>query len=178
MSIIEENKIRVDKLYKMSNDWLMSCAYNIAKDREVAEELVSELYLYILERPNPAIWYKDTFNLLYLHSFLKSRFINLIKAGNKLTELSEEYEEEDVPYNEEFDKKIEAAYKEVLEELQNLKKTKMWASAQIAEMYLFSEFTLEGLAKEIGISKSTSFLNTRKIKRHLRDTINNPFKDK
>ena len=177
MSIIEENKIRVDRLYKTKHDWLMSCAYNISKDRDIAEELVSELYLYILEKPNPAIWYNDIFNLLYLYSFLKSRFINMTKLINKTQSLPDNFDRADEVYNEEFDKKLEETYSEVMRELDNLKTSKMWASAKIAELYFFSEFTLEGLAKEIGISKSTSFLNTRKIRRHLKEVIPNPFKD-
>lgn len=177
MDITKENTIRIEILFKKKHDWLMGCAYNISKDRDIAEDLVSELYLYLMEKPNKAIWYEDHFNLLYLYSFLKSRFINLTKVINKTNSLSDDYDREETPYDVDFDNRLQTAYDETMKELDNLKRTKMWASAQIAEMYFFSELTLEGLAKEIGISKSTSFLNTRKIKRHLREVINNPFKD-
>jgi len=42
-------------------------------------------------------------------------------------------------------------------------------------MYHFSDMTLETLSKEIGISKSTSFINVKKIKNHLKEKIDNPF---
>jgi len=53
----------------------------------------------------------------------------------------------------------------------------MWGSARLAELYLFNdEMTLDKLSKEIGISKSTSFLNVRKIKQHIRNIKVNPFR--
>jgi NAD-dependent SIR2 family protein deacetylase len=36
---------------------------------------------------------------------------------------------------------------------------------------------METLADKIGISKSTCFLNIKRIKNHLKDTIDNPFKN-
>jgi predicted DNA binding protein len=35
--------------------------------------------------------------------------------------------------------------------------------------------TMETLADKIGISKSTCFLNIKRIKNHLKDNIDNPF---
>jgi predicted DNA binding protein len=44
-------------------------------------------------------------------------------------------------------------------------------------MYAFDkEMTYEKLSEEIGISKSTAYLNCKKIKKHLKETIPNPFK--
>jgi hypothetical protein len=43
-------------------------------------------------------------------------------------------------------------------------------------MYFFSDKTLEGLSNDVGISKSTTFLHVKKIKKHIRATIPNPFK--
>ena len=42
--IQKENNRRLDILYRVKNDWLMSAAYNITKNRELAKELVAELY--------------------------------------------------------------------------------------------------------------------------------------
>ena len=57
--IQKENTRRLDILYRKKNDWLMSAAYNLTKNRELAKELVAELYLYIAERGNPNIWWKE-----------------------------------------------------------------------------------------------------------------------
>jgi predicted DNA-binding protein YlxM (UPF0122 family) len=52
----------------------------------------------------------------------------------------------------------------------------MWASARLAEIYLYSDKTLEGVSNDIGVSKSTSYLHVKRIKKHLKETIQNPFK--
>jgi DNA-directed RNA polymerase specialized sigma24 family protein len=175
--IKKENNLRLEILYREKNDWLMSCAYNITKNRDIAEELVAELYLYVAERGNPSIWWGNSFNLMYLHSFLKTRFINMVKQINKFDSISDTFDIQDEEYNKEFDIKIQNTYNAIVEDIENLKRTKMWSSAKLAEMYFFSDLTLEGLAEEIGISKSTSFLNVRKIKTHIRKNHQNPFRE-
>ena len=65
----------------------------------------------------------------------------------------------------------------IKQELDTLKSTKMWTSAKLYELYAFSELTMEELSNEVGISKSTVFLNIKKVKQHLKTLIDNPFKD-
>ena len=77
-----ENNRRLDTLYRESHNWLCAVAFNFCKDKEVADELVGTLYLYLAEKCNPSLWYLNSFNLMYAHSFLKSRFLNKIKADN------------------------------------------------------------------------------------------------
>ena len=43
-------------------------------------------------------------------------------------------------------------------------------------MYQFSDKTMEELSKDIGISKSTTFMSVKKIKLHLQNVINKPNK--
>ena len=83
-----ENNRRLELLYKQSHNWLIAVAYNLSKDKEVADELVGELYLYLAEKCNPALWYLNSFNLMYAHSFLKSRFLNKIKSDKRKTEFT------------------------------------------------------------------------------------------
>lgn len=177
--IQKENNRRLDILYRQKNDWLMASSYNITKDREAAQELVAELYTYIAERGNPNIWWgEDEYNMMYLYSFLKTRWINQIKVNNKNVRLSDTYDREDEVYNEERDNRIQTCYDDIVEEINNLQKTKMWSSARLAELYFFTpDMTLDKLSKNIGISKSTSFLNIKKIKQHIRITKDNPFKN-
>ena len=176
--IQKENNRRLDILFRKKNDWLMSAAYNITKDREAAEELVAELYSYIAERGNPNIWWgEDEYNMMYLHAFLKTRWINQIKQRDKNVRLSDSWDTVDEEYNVELDIKMQESYDAIVTEINELQRTKMWSSARLAELYFFTpDMTLDKLSKDIGISKSTSFLNIKKIKQHIRLTKENPFK--
>jgi hypothetical protein len=102
-----------------------------------------------------------------------TRWINKVKINNRYTntEVDLEYEE----YDTETDLRIQKAYDELINELNELEKTRLWASAKLAQLYWFSDETLEGLSKKIGVSKSTMFLNVRKIREHLKNTLDNPF---
>ena len=171
-----ENNIRLEKLYKQSHGWLTAVAFNLSKDKEVAQELVGELYLYLGEKCNPSLWYLNSFNLMYCHSFIKSRFLNKIKADKRNVTISDSYDEVEAEYDYDKDEKMEAAYDCMLDELKRLERTRLWAPSRIAQMYFFDdEMTLERLASELKLSKSTAFLNVKKIKKHLRETLNNPF---
>ena len=176
MKLREETNKRLELLYIKSHKWLMSVAFNTSKDRDIAEELVAELYLYLAERPNPAIWFNDTFNLMYARSFIQTRFINRKKVDNRTTMISDEYDKEDTPYDEDKDQLWEMTHNMVIEELKRMEYTRQWAPSKLAQMYFFNEgMTLEKLASEIRISKSTAFLNVKKVKKHLKEVIPNPF---
>jgi hypothetical protein len=170
---MDENTKRVELLHIKHRTWLEKAAFNITKDVEESNDLISDLYIYLLDKGNPKIWFDDTFNLQYCRSFLMTRWINKVKINNRYTntEVDLEYEE----YDTETDLRIQKAYDELINELNELEKTRLWASAKLAGMYWFSEDTLEGLSKKIGVSKSTMFLNVRKIREHLKNTLDNPF---
>jgi len=176
--IQKENNRRLDILFRHKNDWLMASAYNITKDREAAQELVAELYSYIAERGNPNIWWgEDEYNMMYLHAFLKTRWINRIKQRDKNVQLPEKWDKVDEVYDEDLDIRMQQSYDEIVTEINELQRTKMWSSARLAELYFFTpDMTLDKLSKDIGISKSTSFLNIKKIKQHIKLTKKNPFK--
>lgn len=172
-----ETTKRLGVLFDKHQSWLMACAYNQSKDLQISEDLVQELYLYLGEKNNPKLYYSDSFNLLYCHNFIKSRYINFIKRESKLSSISDDYDVADTKYDEKFDLSLERAYDDLKEELDRLSKTKMWSSAKLFEMYSFAEITMDELSKKIGISKSTTFLNIKKIKEHLKSKIDNPFKN-
>jgi DNA-directed RNA polymerase specialized sigma subunit len=83
--------------------------------------------------------------------------------------------EEDVPYDEELDRELERAHNEVINELKSLSVTRLWPSAKIFELYWMSEDTLQETADKIGISKSTTFIAVKKIRKYLQTTIKSPF---
>ena len=174
-----ENTKRLEVLYKESHPWLLAATFNIVKDRDVAEDLVGELYVYLGERINPSLWWGNSFNVMYCYAFVKSRFLNKVKRDKKIkyhgdTLVDDRIDEE---YDVDFDERLDKCYEDVIVELKNMEVTKHWASSKLYQMYAFNpEMTLEKLASEIKISKSTAFLNVRKTKTHLKEKIQNPFK--
>lgn len=172
-----ENIKRLDYLYRNHHKWLIGVAMKLAKDIEKAEDLVQELYLYLSERNDEALYYNESFNLQYCRSFILSRFYNFTKVENRKCEWNDEIDIEDIPYDECRDKKLELAYKQVISEVDKMKKERGWSSAMLFEMYWFSNKTFEELSYEIGISKSTAFLNTKKVKNLLKDKLENPFEN-
>ena len=173
---LECNK-RLTNLFNQSNGWLLNEAKKITKQREESECLVSELYEYLHLKCNAKIFWGDSYNLFYCNKFLHSRFMNKVKKLNK-TILVEEMpdEEEDVPYNEEWDLRLQTAHEEVMKELGKLKVTRMWPQAKIFELYWMSSDTLDEVSKKIGISKSTTFISVKKIRKYLESILDNPFK--
>ena len=168
---------RLINLHAESHKWLLNSANKITHNREESEDLVQELYIYLHEKCNPKLFWGDkSYNLFYASKFLHSRFINKTKKLNRTTLVDEVWSNEvDVPYDEEKDMQIQKAHEEVLKEIQKLKKTKMFASAMLWELYWMSDKTLDTVAKDIGISKSTTFLAVKKIRNYLKEVIENPF---
>jgi len=173
---IENNK-RLEVLFRNSHGWLSAVSFNLSKDKEVADELVGELYLYLAEKCNPALWYLDSFNLMYCHAFLNSRFLNRIKAAKRNVPLSDSYDDVENEYDVDADERVEDVYNQMVDELKRLERTRLWAPSKIYQLYAFDkEMTFEKLASELKLSKSTVYLNCKKIKKHLKDNLDNPFK--
>jgi len=174
---LECNK-RLTNLYNQSNGWLLNEAKKITKNQVEAEDLCSELFEYLHLKCNAKIFWGDSYNLFYCNKFLHSRFMNKVKKLNK-TILVEEMpdEAEDIPYDEEWDIRLQEAHEEVMHELSKLKVTRQWPQAKIFELYWMSSDTLDEVSKKIGISKSTTFISVKKIRKYLENILDNPFKD-
>lgn len=167
---------RIERLYKNSHKWLIGSATNITKNRTVAGELVSDLYLYLAERINPKIYYGDTYNLMYCRSFLQTRWINRVKSEKRFVTHTNYYDRIEDVYDADFDKRLEETYNELVGELHRCESTRLWPSSKLSQLYFFDdEATLQQLADDIKLSKSTVFLHIRKMKKHLKNTIPNPF---
>ena len=177
-SIEQQCHKRLDTLYRESNQWLLQCSYNICKSKEEAEELCSDLYVYLAKKCRPKIWWGQSYNLMYCHKFIKHRWYNRADKLKRyqytadIMVMDKEHEE----YDEIRDIEIMKAYDEVTKELKSLSITKLWPAAKLYELYWYSDDTLNEVAKKIGISKSTTFLAIKKIRKHMQGVINNPFK--
>jgi DNA-directed RNA polymerase specialized sigma subunit len=114
--------------------------------------------------------------MFYCYRFLESRWINKTKKLNRVVykeEMPEEVMEEE--YDIDRDLQLQNAHEEVMNELHKLKVTRMWPQARIFELYWLSDKTLDEVANDIKISKSTVFLSVKKIRKYLESTLDNPF---
>lgn len=177
-SVALECARRLETLYRESHTWLTQVSYNITKNKEESEDLVGELYEYLHKKQNTKLFYLNSYNLMYCMAFLKHRWINKTKKLNRtqyFEEITTDGPEE--VYDVEKDMAIMKAHSEVMNEIKRLKQTKHFAPAMIYEIYWTSDDTLQEVADKIGISKSTAFINIKKIRAHLKKIIKNPFID-
>lgn len=168
---------RLTNLYNQSHEWLLKAAYNICKSFEESEELVSDLYVYLAKDCKPHIFWGNSYNLIYCQKFIMHRWYNRA-AKLKRYCYTETPVELDVPsdeYNEERDRDMMRAYEDVLAELKRLEITKLWPASKLFQIYWMSDRTLDEVAKEIGISKSTVFLSIKKIRAWLKINVKNPY---
>ena len=172
-----ESSKRLEVLFREHHKWLLQVAFNVSKSKELSEDLVGDLYVYLAEKDNKKLYYKDSYNLMYCLAYIKSRFINKIKVINKSQRLSDRWDGEEEVYDTEFDVRLETAYNEVKDILKDLQGTKLWASAKITELYFYNDTTLEKLSKDIKISKSTTFIAVKKIREYLKSNVENPFNE-
>ena len=177
-SIEQQCNKRLENLYRESHTWLLQVSYNICKNTHEAEELCSDLYVYLAKKCRPQIWYKNSYNLIYCMKFIKHRWINRVGKLNRYNHIDNIsiLDKEDTDYNYERDEKVMEAYSDVLTELKRLEVTKLWPQAKLYSIYWMSDKTLNEVAKDIGISKSTTFLAIKKIRKHMKEIIDNPFK--
>lgn len=168
---------RLENFYKDSNVWLHQVSYNITKNREESEDLVADLWEYLIKKCNPKLFWQDSYNRMYAMAFLKHRWINKVKKLNRVRYVGEIVHDDPFEeYNYDLDENIQKAHEEVLAEIKRLQRTRMWTSAKLYEMYWCQgDDTLQELADKIGISKSTVFIAIKKIRKHLNSTIQNPF---
>jgi DNA-directed RNA polymerase specialized sigma24 family protein len=177
-SLQYECEKHLTNLFNQSHVWLLKASYNVCKSREEAECLVSDLYEYLHKKCNPKIFWGESYNLMYCLQFIKHRWINKTSKLNRVkyvgvVECNNNTSEE---YDYQKDEDIMKAYDDVKREIDRLKKTKQFASAMIYEHYWFSEDNLNEVSDKIGISKSTTFIHIKKVKQHMKEFIDNPFK--
>jgi predicted DNA-binding protein YlxM (UPF0122 family) len=101
-----------------------------------------------------------------------------VKRESKNTYPTRWKDKEEDEYDMESDIRMQQVYDTLKEELKRLNNTKLWTSAKLYELYAFADITMEELSNQIGISKSTTFLHIKKIKKHLKNVIDNPFHKK
>lgn len=178
-SLSRECERRLTNLYTEHHKWLLQTSYKVTKSKLEAEDLVSELYEWLHKKKNPKLFWGDSYNIMYCSKYLKCRYLNKTKKLNRTTYVDTIFDtnEENIEYDIEKDLLIQKAYDDVMGELKRLESTKMWASSKIFQLYALSEKTLDEVARDIKISKSTTYLACKKIKEHLNQLLDSPFND-
>ena len=179
-----ELKRRIEVLYTENYTWLLQASKNICKNQLEAEDLIGDLFLYLLEKGNPKIYYKNSINTLYCYRFLQTRWINKIVKRNKLpihkpknSFIEDNWDMQDEVYSYEEDERIMQSFDLVQEELKRLSTTREWSKAKLFSLYYENDHTMLELANKIGICKSTMFVTIKKIREHLKSTCPNPFQN-
>ena len=164
------NNELVKIVYLNHHVWISQVAFNFTQDRDTAEDLTQELYLYLMQMKDiNKIRYNNTVNLFYLYKALKSKFLNSIKQGKKIQILPVEedfLEIEDQEYNYDKDEEFEI----MLQATKGLLETDIhWFDAKLLQTYINEDHSIASLHQATGISKSsiwTSLDKTRKYIKH------------
>lgn len=167
----QNNTQIVELVYKSHHSWLLQVAFNFCQDREKAEDLVQELYVYLLEMKDIGkIGYNTTVNLFYLYKILKSKFLNQTKQNKKITVLAieEDYLEiEDIEYNEALDQEFE----KMLSITKELLETEVhWFDSKLLQTYINEKHSIASLHVATGISKSSIWTSLSKTKQYIRNS--------
>ena len=159
----------VQLVYKEHHKWLMQCAFNLTQDKEAADDLTQELYLYLMQMKDiNKIRYNNTVNLFYLYKTLKSKFLNGIKQNKKIqvVPIEEDFLEiEDTQYDEARDEEFEI----MLEATKHLLETEVhWFDSRLLITYLNEDHSIASLHKATGISKSSIWSSLDKTRKYIK----------
>jgi DNA-directed RNA polymerase specialized sigma24 family protein len=157
-------------VYQTHHVWISQVAFNFCQDKEAAEDLTQELYLYLMQMKDiNKIRYNNTVNLFYLYKALKSKFLNSIKQSKKIQVLPIEEDFIEIE-DQEYDYSKDEEFEVMLEATKGLLETNVhWYDSKLFQTYLFEDHSIASLHKATGISKSsiwTSLDKTRKYIKH------------
>jgi len=165
------NSELVEIVYTNHHSWMMQVAFNFTQDRDDADDLVQEVYCYLMEMKDiNKIRYNNTVNLFYIYKTLKSKFLNSLKQSKKVTFLpiEEDYLEiHEVEYNLERDEEFER----LLEQTKHLLENDIhWFDAKLLQTYIEENHSIASLHVATGISKSSIWTSLDKTKKYIRNS--------
>ena len=161
------NSQRVEALYKKHNSWLNACAFNLTGNKDDAESLIQDVYLQLLEMPDlEKIIYNTTdLNLFYLYKIIKSKFLNNIKAAQKLNKVALRPELADTKAEEEYsEEEDENTEKLLLLVNETLSGSMHWFDSKLFTTYIDDDHSIQSLSIATKISKNAIFTSLRKTK--------------
>ena len=161
------NSDRVSALYKKHHSWLIACAHNLTGNKEEAESLIQDVYLQLLEMHDlEKIIYNTTdLNLFYLYKIIKSKFLNNIKAAQKLNKVALKPEVIDTVAEEEYDHhEDENTERLLLLVTETLSGSMHWFDSKLFTTYIDDDHSIQSLSDATKISKNAIFTSLRKTK--------------
>jgi DNA-directed RNA polymerase specialized sigma24 family protein len=161
------NSQRVSALYTKHHSWLIACAFNLTGNKDDAESLIQDVYLQLLEMPDlEKIIYNTTdLNLFYLYKIIKSKFLNNIKANQKLNKVALKPELIDTVAEEEYsEEEDENTEKLLLLVTETLSGSLHWFDSKLFTTYIEDDHSIQSLSDATKISKNAIFTSLRKTK--------------
>jgi len=161
------NSERVSALYKKHHSWLIACAFNLTSNKDDAESLIQDVYLQLLEMPDleKIIYNKNDLNLFYLYKIIKSKFLNNIKANQKLNKVALKQEVIDTQAEEEYsEEEDENTEKLLLLVTETLSGSLHWFDSKLFTTYIDDDHSIQSLSDATKISKNAIFTSLRKTK--------------
>lgn len=161
------NSERVAALYKRHHNWLCACAHNLTGNKDDAESLIQDVYLQLLEMPDlEKIIYNTTdLNLFYLYKIIKSKFLNNIKAAQKLNKVALKPELVDNKAEEEYSEEEDENTEKLLELVNNTLESELtWFDSKLFTTYIEDDHSIQSLSIATKISKNAIFTSLRKTK--------------
>lgn len=165
------NNELVKIVYLNHHVWISQVAFNFTQDKDTADDLTQELYLYLIQMKDiNKIRYNNTVNLFYLYKALKSKFLNGIKQSNKIqvVPIEEDFLEiEDQEYDYDKDQEFEV----MLEATKGLLETNVhWFDAKLLQTYINEDHSIASLHRATGISKSSIWTSLDKTKKYIKNS--------
>ena len=162
----------VQLVYREHHKWLMQVAINFTQDKDTAEDLTQELYLYLMQMKDiNKIRYNNTVNLFYLYKALKSKFLNGIKQSNKIQVLPIEEDFLELQIEEEYNYDIDQEFEIMLEATKGLLETDIhWFDSKLLQTYVNEDHSIASLHRATGISKSSIWTSLDKTKKYIKNS--------
>jgi DNA-directed RNA polymerase specialized sigma24 family protein len=162
------NNKEVQDIYNLHHDWMLKCAYNFVKSKQIAEDIIQNVYIYLLEMENiDKIRYNKVWNMMYLYSMIKSRCLdkkNKHISNNIEIEIDSQYLEYDYEADQEFERKLNIVY----HELSNNSEL-FWFDKKLFSIYIDENHSLTSLSQATKISRSSCWSSISKTKKHIKN---------
>jgi RNA polymerase sigma factor (sigma-70 family) len=169
---MDKNKL-IEDFIKNHNSWLYAVCFNLTKDRNDADDLLQETYTRLLSLPDTKIesirFGENDLNTYFVYLMAKNYFINQNKAKK------ESYTDTEI-YGNNADKDTDYAFEEankllidkINEELDSMEKdSSRWFDAKLLKVYLEENHSIDSLAKQTNISRSTIFTSLKRVRTYL-----------
>jgi hypothetical protein len=147
----------------------MKCAYNFTKNESKAEELLQDVYLYLLEMKNidKIIFNKNELNLLYIYRIIKTRYLKSISKNNTIG-LTEDIDCSSDEYDHIADAEFERTLAIVQYELSD-SGSMHWFDKRLLQVYIDDDHSLTSLSQATKISRSACWNSINKSKKYIKN---------